>query len=81
MGVSNTVKVSKRFQIAVPANAREVLNINSGDRLLVDIQDGVMVLIPQPLSYTAVLRGLHKEIWDRIDGQEYFDKEREAWKE
>lgn len=76
-----SVKVSKRNQIAVPALARETLNIHSGDRLLVDIQDGLLVLIPQPLSYAATLKGLHKEIWERIDGQEYVYKERQAWDE
>ena len=36
---STTVKVSSRYQIAVPASVRAHLNIHSGDRLLVDIQD------------------------------------------
>ena len=56
-GMTNTttVKVSKRYQIAVPALARQLLNIQSGDRLLVDIQDGMMVLIPRPENYTEAL--------------------------
>ena len=59
-----SVKVSKRYQIAVPALARQLLNIKSGDRLLVDIQDGIMVLLPEPENYTEAMAGLHKEIWD-----------------
>jgi AbrB family looped-hinge helix DNA binding protein len=74
-----TVKVSKRYQIAVPALARQLLNIKSGDRLLVDIQDGVMVLMPEPESYTESMSGLHKEIWTDIDAQNYVDEERKAW--
>ncbi|NLD72439.1 MAG: AbrB/MazE/SpoVT family DNA-binding domain-containing protein, partial [Chloroflexi bacterium] len=38
-----TVKVSSRNQIAVPRAARERLGISPGDRLLVDIQGGVLV--------------------------------------
>jgi AbrB family looped-hinge helix DNA binding protein len=80
-GVTNTttVKVSKRYQIAVPALARQLLNIQSGDRLLVDIQDGMMVLIPRPDNYTEALAGLHQEIWEGEDAQKYIDKERDSW--
>ena len=74
-----TVKVSSRYQIVVPAAARAQLNIHSGDRLLVDIQDGMLILIPQPQDYTQKLSGLHKEIWEEIDAQEYIDQERDAW--
>ena len=79
MRISNTVKVSKRYQIAVPASARERLNIKSGDRLILDIQDGMMILLPQPRSYTEHLAGLHKEIWEGIDSQKYIQQERDAW--
>jgi AbrB family looped-hinge helix DNA binding protein len=74
-----TVKVSKRNQIAVPAIARQMLGIKSGDRLLVDIQDGMLILIREPKSYTKALAGLHKEIWEGVKIQEYLDGEREAW--
>lgn len=74
-----TVKVSKRYQIAVPSLARQLLNIKSGDRLLVDIQDGIMVLIPEPDNYTEAMAGLHKEIWQGVGTQEYIDEERNAW--
>ena len=74
-----SVKVSRRYQIAVPQQARKRLNIHSGDRLLVDIQDGLIVLIPQPQCYTDTLVGLNQEIWIDVDAQSYIDKEREAW--
>lgn len=75
----NTVKVSKRYQIAVPALARQLLNIKSGDRLLVDIQDGIMVLMPEPENYTDAMAGLHKEIWEGTEAQNYLDEERNPW--
>jgi AbrB family looped-hinge helix DNA binding protein len=79
MTLSNTVKVSKRYQIAVPATARQELNIQRGDRLLVDVQDGMLILMPQPENYTQHLAGLHREIWDGVDPQKYIDEERSAW--
>ncbi len=79
MTVLTSVKVSKRYQIAVPAIARELLNIKSGDRLLVDIQDGIIVLMPEPNSYTQALAGLHKEVWEGVDAQKYVNEERSSW--
>ena len=46
-----SVKVSSRNQIAVPRIARERLKIQSGDRLLVDIQDGLLILLPQSVLH------------------------------
>ena len=74
-----SVKVSRRHHISVPRIARERLNIQSGDRLLVDIQDGLLILIPQPENYTAHLAGLHREVWRGVDATAYIQEEREAW--
>jgi len=78
MSLTTTVKVSKRYQIAVPALARQCLNIRSGDRLLVDIQDGMLIILPEPQSYSAALAGLHQEIWNGVDALQYVREERQA---
>ena len=77
--MTTTVKVSKRFQISVPASTRKQLNIRAGDRLLVDIQDGMLILIPRPERYSNHLAGLHKEIWAGGEAQKYINEERDAW--
>ncbi len=74
-----SVKVSKRYQVAVPSSARSALNIQSGDRLLVDIQDGMLLLIPEPESYTRYLAGMQHEIWENVDVKGYIDQERQGW--
>jgi AbrB family looped-hinge helix DNA binding protein len=76
---SISVKVSRRFQIAVPQGARRRLNIKGGDRLLVDVQDGMILLLPQPRRYTDVLSGLHRDIWRKADPQAAVSRERRAW--
>jgi len=75
----SSVKVSAKYQIAVPQIARKTLNIQKGDRLLVDVQDGVIILIPQPKRYAAYLQGLHSEIWQGVDIETYLHGERDAW--
>jgi len=79
MSTSQTVKVSKRYQIVVPSAARMQLKIQSGDRLLVDVQDGMLILLPQPQNYTSQLEGLNREIWEGVDTEEYLNGERAAW--
>lgn len=74
-----SVKVSKRYQVVLPSAARRQLAIEAGDRLLVDVQDGVLVLVPQPENFTERLAGLHREVWAEIDSDEYLDQERNAW--
>jgi len=76
-----TVKVSSRNQIAVPRVARERLGIKAGDRLLVDVQDGMLILVPQPEDYAARLAGLHHEIWEGVDTDAYLQGERDAWED
>ena len=74
-----SVKVSNRYQIALPSAARKQLDIQAGDRLLVDIQDGMIVLLPQPENYADKLTGLHRDIWQNTDTTTYLEQEREAW--
>lgn len=76
---SISVRVSRRFQIALPQGARRRLNIKSGDWLLVDVQDGMILLLPQPRRYADVLSGLHRDIWRKADPQAAVSGERRAW--
>ena len=77
--IITSVKVSAKYRITVPRIARKKLNIKKGDRLLVDVQDGVIVLIPEPKRYTEYLQGLHGEIWKGVDIEKYLNEERGAW--
>ena len=73
------VKVSKKHQIAVPSEVRKQLGIKSGDELLVELRDGYAVLMLEPRDFSLRLRGLHREVWDGVEPQDYVRQEREAW--
>ena len=79
MAPRNSIKVSKRYLITLPHVMREQLNIQSGDRLLADIQDGMIILLLKPENYTNHLMGMYKEIWERIVPNEYLETEHQAW--
>jgi antitoxin PrlF len=72
------VKVSKTHEIAVPSAVRKQLGIKSGDELLVEVRAGYVVLLPEPQVSSQRLRGLHREIWEGVEPQEYVRQEREA---
>ena len=76
---TTSVKVSAKHQITLPQIARRKLNIKKRDRLLLDVQDGVIVLTPEPKRYADRLQGLHSGIWKGIDVHKYLNGEHEAW--
>lgn len=73
------VKVSKRHQITLPGSVCQRLGIEPGDELLVDVQDGVVIMIPRPQSHAQAMAGLHREIWRGVDTDAYLRQEREEW--
>lgn len=79
MTTTDSVKVSGRYQISLPSHARRELGIEAGDRLLVVVQDGMIILLPQPDDFVAYTAGLHREIWEGIDTTAYLKEERAAW--
>lgn len=81
MSTLQTVKVSNRYQIAIPSAVRKRLNIQAGDHLIVDIQDGLLLLLPRPSNYTNQLKGLHKALWEKVNSEKYLENERDAWTE
>lgn len=74
-----SVKVNAKHQITVPQGVCRKLHLKKGDYLLVDVQDGMIVLMPEPKHYSDHLQGLHSEIWKGIDVQKYLNGEHKAW--
>lgn len=75
------VKVSRKFQIAVPSEIRKKLGIRAGDTLLLDVQGEHATLIREPDDWAEKLIGLHRHVWEGIDVDEYLRHERASWRE
>jgi AbrB family looped-hinge helix DNA binding protein len=73
-------KVGERYQVVVPKEVREALNLKPGDYLEVKVVDGTVVMIPQA-SYTSRLFGKHREVWQGEDAVAYVRRERESWRD
>lgn len=76
----STVRVSSKNQIVVPKEAREKLHIGPGHELLVLCKEDRIVLIPRPTDFAARMAGLHKEVWEGTDTDNYLQEERDHWK-
>jgi len=74
-----TVKVSRKLQVAVPAEARHALGIEAGDRLEVTVEDGALRLRPLPRDPLAALRERHGALWQ--GGSDWLEEERQRWTE
>lgn len=78
--MKTTIKVSSKYQIVIPREARKNLNLKAGDKLIVKVNNEKIIIYPQPKSYAKYSLGLGKETWTGVDATEYVRKEREAWK-
>jgi len=64
----------------IPKGARDdALHLEPEKRLLVQVEGDMIVMIPEPEDYLKALRGLHKEVWEGIDTDEYLRREKAAW--
>jgi len=77
--MTQAVRLGKRFQFVLPKKIRQRLGLREGDVLLVEVTHKGILLVPKPHSYTQHLAGLHREIWQDVDADEYLREERKTW--
>ena len=73
-------KLSEAYQIDVPQDVREALQLKPGDRFEVKVENGKVIMIPQA-SHTSRLFGKHRKLWQNTDAIQYIRNERESWRD
>lgn len=73
-------QLSGNYQVEIPVEVRETLNLKPGDSLEVKIVDGAVVMLPVP-SHTSRLFGKHRHLWDGVDAVAYIRGKRESWRD
>ena len=77
--MGSIVKVSRKHQVVVPREAREALGVGAGDELVVDVDQGKVMIKARPKSYAKYMLGLHMSVWKDVKVEEYVRRERVAW--
>jgi AbrB family looped-hinge helix DNA binding protein len=67
--------LSTENQIVIPREAREALRLKPGDKILVSVRGGRVVILQKPNSYPAAIRGLARGFFP----EGYLKKERKSW--
>jgi AbrB family looped-hinge helix DNA binding protein len=67
--------LSARNQIVIPREAREALGLKPGDKVLVVVRSGRLIVLRKPKSYCVAIRGLACGKYPK----DYLQKERQSW--
>lgn len=71
-------QVSSRYQVVIPKEVRETLQLQPHDTILFLIDDERVHIRPKPANFTETLRGLHRHVWQQ-DPAAWLDEERDTW--
>jgi len=71
-----TVTVSPKYQVVIPLTIRKKVPLLPKKEVFVEEINGVIVILPQPKSFTEFMVGLGKDVWKDIDPKTYVKKER-----
>lgn len=67
--------MSGKNQIVIPREAREALRLKPGDKLLVTVRRGKVLILEKPKSYHAAIRGVGSGVYPK----DHLRKERRSW--
>jgi len=68
--------LSAKNQIVVPREAREALRLKAGDKILVVVRGERVIVLQNPESHHAAIRGLGRDVYS----SGHLQKERQSWK-
>lgn len=68
--------LSSKNQIVIPREAREALGVKPGDKLIIVVHGGEVIILQKPAAYHAAIRGIGRG----VDPRDYLRKERESWR-
>ena len=70
-------KISSKYQVVIPKEVRQSLNLQPQDTLLFLLDGDTVVLRPRPASFAKTMQGLYQELWP--DPDEWLEEERSSW--
>ncbi len=77
--MSIIVRPGREHTIALPEELMLKMHFAADEEILVQVEEDRLVLSKKTGSYTENLRGLHKEVWENVDTEDFLKKERQSW--
>ncbi len=75
-----TAKLTSKYQITIPAEARQRLGVKEGDYVDLVVEGNQLVLKAAQGSWVERTKGLGKELWEAEGGAEAaIRRERDSW--
>lgn len=72
--------VSTKYQMVIPKEARQKLNIKPGEKLFVNVEKNMLIIRPTKIKKWEDLGGIARGMFDKDGGvDEYLRKERASW--
>jgi AbrB family looped-hinge helix DNA binding protein len=68
-------KLSSKNQIVIPKAARKALRLRPGDKILIVVREGRVLILQKPKSHAEAIRGLAKNSY----APGYLQEERDNW--
>jgi AbrB family looped-hinge helix DNA binding protein len=72
-----SARLSTKYQLVLPKEVREALDLQPNDSVLFLIEGNSVYMRPRPQSFTHKLTGLHSHVWNNSD--DWLEKERSTW--
>lgn len=70
-------QLDTNWQLVLPEEVREALNLQPNDSVLFLIIENAVYMRPRPRSFVRAMQGLHKEVWP--DPDQWLEQERSSW--
>ena len=67
--------ISAKNQIVIPREAREALHLKAGDKILISVREGKVLILQKPESYHASILGLGRGLYRK----DHVRRERKSW--
>ena len=79
--MKSIVTISSKRQITIPADLFRLLKLQQGQKLIVEVNEGRLIISPRPESLTKELRGLTRGLYGKNASEidDYVKKERDEW--
>lgn len=78
--MDNFSKLNEDSSIKIPEHILKKAGLKPGAEIIwLYDEHGQIILMEKPDDFAKAMKGLGKEVWDKVNTEEYIKKERQSW--